>query len=775
MRHKAALAVALAISLYACAGGSSSGPASPSTAQMTMSAPVVTTPPPQVADPNSFRTAAYLRIGVLDAVHAADAYALGYTGQGVTIGIVDFNFVFSSNQVTFAPGSVGPNAQMQALYTAQTGLAPTTDQHGQAVAVTAAGNGNGGVQGLAFNSTVLAVDYFSNVNSSTTVQGGVTYHVSDPWTYITSRGVRIINTSYGYEASDIIANPPRVSQAYVLASAATAVQNGALLVSAAGNAGGANPQQYDLDTISDLNAAGVLNSGPGAYIIVGAVDQNNQIANFSDRAGSEAAYYMVAPGVNLTLPWNGSLAIVSGTSFSTPLVSGAAAIIMQRWPNLTARQVATILFDSATPLGDPSIYGHGLLNVYAALEPIGVTTMAVADGTAPPVTGTGLVLGSVFGDAPQLHQALVQVMILDSFGRDFEIDLSHAAIARPTLPDMFGVMENRLGWHSAGLSVGDGAAFSFDVKRNPEDGIVPFQALAGLENQSAHQSAFRLSGAQDGFAWIAGTGMSLHEGLADDSDGFISASLTNPFLPAVGAAPGSFAALAVPLDDSLKLSLGAAHAENQGLGDLQLSMRNSADTAMIRLTHDTASWQFSLEAGSTLETGGLFGSVASGGLKMADRAATAWATATAKTELDANWALKGTITLAATGVTHPEASLITSIGPVYATGFALGLSGHDIFRGGDGLFFILDQPLRAEAAMATLATGIGRDWSTGGVIMGQAQASLVPSGRELDFETGYGLSLGDWRAQANAAFAYDANHVRGKSAVLTLFTLARAL
>jgi hypothetical protein len=269
--------------------------------------------------------------------------------------------------------------------------------------------------------------------------------------------------------------------------------------------------------------------------------------------------------------------------------------------------------------------------------------------------------------------------------------------------------------------------------------------------------------------------MSLHEGLEENSDAFISASLTNPFLPAVGASPGSFAALGVPLDDGLKLSLGMAHAENQGLGDLQLPLRNSADTAMIRLTREAAYWQVSLDAGSTLETGGLFGSVASGGLKMADQAATAWTTATAKTELDANWSLKGAVTLAATGITHPEASLITSIGPVYATSFALGLSGHDLFRGGDGLFFTLDQPLRAEAAIATLATGIGRDWSTGGIVMGQTRASLVPSGREIDFETGYGFLLGNWRAQANAAFAYDANHMQGKNALLTLFTLSRAL
>jgi hypothetical protein len=59
--------------------------------------------------------------------------------------------------------------------------------------------------------------------------------------------------------------------------------------------------------------------------------------------------------------------------------------------------------------------------------------------------------------------------------------------------------------------------------------------------------------------------------------------------------------------------------------------------------------------------------------------------------------------------------------------------------------------------------------------MGQGQAALAPSGRELDLETGYGVTLGKWHAQANAGFALDADHARGKNAVLSLFTLSRQL
>ena len=429
--------VAVALCLSGCGGGGGGGFVSVPVIQPAATTAVATTNTP-VAGSDAFRTVEYNRMGALEAVHAADAYALGYTGAGVTIGIVDFNFDFTTAEVNFHPDSVGPDPNAVALYVAQTGEAAVSDQHGQAVASTAAARKNDfGIHGIAFDAHILAVDYFSNVNETQSVQGGVLYHISDPFSYITSRGVRIVNTSFGYEAGDVIVNPPQVSEIYDIATPATAVFNGALLVAAAGNASGANPSLYNINIISDLSAAGALDSGPGALIIAGAVDSNNRIASFSDRAGRYANYYMVAPGVNLMVPWNGGLAVVSGTSFAAPLISGAAAIIIQRWPDLTARQVANILFASATDLGAPgvdSVYGHGLLNIAAALQPLGVSTLAVAGGGAPVVSGTGLVLGAVFGDAPALHAALSAVMMLDGFGRDFEIDLSRVAGLAPQSP-----------------------------------------------------------------------------------------------------------------------------------------------------------------------------------------------------------------------------------------------------------------------------------------------------------------------------------------------------
>jgi hypothetical protein len=57
--------------------------------------------------------------------------------------------------------------------------------------------------------------------------------------------------------------------------------------------------------------------------------------------------------------------------------------------------------------------------------------------------------------------------------------------------------------------------------------------------------------------------------------------------------------------------------------------------------------------------------------------------------------------------------------------------------------------------------------------MGRSQASLTPSGREFDFETGYSFSVAGWGIGANVAYAVDANHMQDKNAVLALFTLSR--
>jgi serine protease AprX len=73
--------------------------------------------------------------------------------------------------------------------------------------------------------------------------------------------------------------------------------------------------------------------------------------------------------------WPAAYAVMSGTSASAPVVSGAAALLVEQNPGLTPGDVKLRLMDSADPLAGASSYaeGAGELNVAAALNDTATT------------------------------------------------------------------------------------------------------------------------------------------------------------------------------------------------------------------------------------------------------------------------------------------------------------------------------------------------------------------------------------------------------------------
>ncbi|MBO9316871.1 MAG: S8 family serine peptidase, partial [Chloroflexus sp.] len=111
---------------------------------------------------------------------------------------------------------------------------------------------------------------------------------------------------------------------------------------------------------------------PAAYpetLAVGATGYGDEVTGFSNTGDF---IDLVAPGVDIatTIPNNGYV-LATGTSFASPFVSGAAALIMTLRPDLSNHDVRCVLAISADDRGVPgrdSEYGYGRLNVLTALQ-----------------------------------------------------------------------------------------------------------------------------------------------------------------------------------------------------------------------------------------------------------------------------------------------------------------------------------------------------------------------------------------------------------------------
>jgi thermitase len=114
---------------------------------------------------------------------------------------------------------------------------------------------------------------------------------------------------------------------------------GILFVAASGNASTNNdrsphyPSSYNLPNV----------------ISVAALDRNDQLATFSNYGVKSVA--IAAPGVEILSTWLGDeYEEKSGTSMATPVISGVAALIVARNPNISVEQLREKILASIDPL-----------------------------------------------------------------------------------------------------------------------------------------------------------------------------------------------------------------------------------------------------------------------------------------------------------------------------------------------------------------------------------------------------------------------------------------
>ena len=163
-----------------------------------------------------------------------------------------------------------------------------------------------------------------------------------------------------------------------------------------------------------------------------------EIAPFSNRCGIAADWCIAAPGKRVPAAYFGpdrgqvvrAIWLWSGTSIAAPMVTGGLALMKQMFRDqLRNEELVTRLFRTADKTGiyaDRSVYGQGLMDLDAALSPVGATTIAAGAtmaGGGTPVTQSRLSLGRAFGAGSASGFAGREIAGFDALGAPFWYDL----------------------------------------------------------------------------------------------------------------------------------------------------------------------------------------------------------------------------------------------------------------------------------------------------------------------------------------------------------------
>lgn len=367
---------------------------------------------------------------------AADEAAADYgvTGEGVTVAVLDTGITHHEDldgrcgsrvveDVNFVPKKNGK-------------VSPTTDDdcgHGTHIAGIIAGNGSASTgkkytqtfMGIAPEASLVNIRVLDDQGQGTVsnVISGIDWAIKNRFRY----NIRVLNISSGHEVGESYKTDPlcqAVEQAW---------SKGLVVVCAAGNGGRAfqNPKAKR-DNEGYGTAYGSIQSPANSpsVITVGAMKRGSnrpnaprtaaQIATYSSRGPSRLDFVLkpdiVAPGDSVvsTLSKNSYLEDafdgqnqvsqseyirdgkdrpsrdylrLSGTSMAAPVVSGAAALLLQRNPWMTPDMVKARLMLTANKCvfpngdGDAATFGAGYINIAAALDSKAIATVPATSPT----------------------------------------------------------------------------------------------------------------------------------------------------------------------------------------------------------------------------------------------------------------------------------------------------------------------------------------------------------------------------------------------------------
>jgi subtilisin family serine protease len=463
----------------------------------------------------------------------------------------------------------------------------------------------------------------------------------------------------------------------------------------------------------------------------GGVDAS-QISTFSNRAGAGAAFTLMAVGFHDQAPDNtGAEFLWDGTSFSAPTISGAVALMAQAFPNLTGKQIVSILFQTADDLGaagTDSIYGHGRLNIQRAFQPAGTTTLA---DSKIPVMGTTGDLPSAAGDAGTTKT--MGAIILDGYDRAYLLNLAqtlrHANVDHPltrSLQNDVRVNSSQAGPLTIAMTVRErrDLADGYSLERlgiGPQDlrrsKLVAGSAVARVDKKTAIAFGFA-EGAKEMERRLTGAG----------AGSFLIAS-------DIAGNPGFSAKHASAM--AVRHQFGGVGVTFSGeTGSVWQDVQTTATGSPYRFTTVAAdkslgrNW-FSvgvsrLDEKQTLLGGRLTGALGGGG------STTLFLDAEARHNFGNGWS---------TTLTGRRGWTDFAAGKFETGAYSFDLAKSHVLSNRDSFGLRIAQPLRVDHGGFALMLPTSYDYTTGLATDTLSTLSLRPTGREIDGELSYGSSL----------------------------------
>lgn len=273
-----------------------------------------------------------------DALGAAQAYALGFTGSGVTVAVVDNGTLVTHQELKDQFSELQKDE-----YNDQTVL-----EHGTPVASLIAGKKDGtGMHGVAYDAQIVA--FAVELNDGVDCPSCYQSH-TEAWELLATDefdAVKIINNSIG-DNEHLPSSSPAAAE---ISAAKALVAKDKLIVASAGNETSLSPAiapaglpYYDSSLKYNFISAIAYNpsySPSSPYFL----------ASYTNLAQNAQEWSLAAPVGSLTAAsYEGDSAYTdsfAGTSAAAPIISGSAAVVSSAFPYMGGKQLADVLFSTA--------------------------------------------------------------------------------------------------------------------------------------------------------------------------------------------------------------------------------------------------------------------------------------------------------------------------------------------------------------------------------------------------------------------------------------------